>query len=484
MLHEGNKVIDEKRQGEALVREASNTIGKKLLLESYGCAMNFSDSEIVASILDESGYSTTKDAAEADVILLNTCAIRDNAEQRVRRRLGFFKSLKKKKPHLVVGVLGCMAERLRENLLEEEKLVDLVVGPDAYRELPGLIDQVYGGQKAVNVLLSREETYADIAPVRLGSNGVSGFISIMRGCDNMCTFCVVPFTRGRERSRDPKSIVGEATDLLAQGYKEVILLGQNVDSYKWNLTAKGEVKDESAPTVTFAQLMQLVAQVSPELRVRFSTSHPKDLTDDVIHAVKKYDNIANHIHLPVQSGNDEILKKMNRGYTREWYLERISAIRNIIPDCAITTDIISGFCGETEAQHEDTMSLMKEVGFNMAYMYTYSERPRTLAERKYEDDVPEEVKSQRLQAIIDQQLMFTGKRTKDMVGKVHRVIAEKLSKKSKEQMSGRNGENCIVVFPKEDFKPGDYVDVLVHDATRTTLIGEVVHLPKANMEEE
>lgn len=480
MLHEGNKVIDENRQGEAVMREASNTVGKKLLLESYGCAMNFSDSEIVASILDESGYSTTKDAAEADVILLNTCAIRDNAEQRVRRRLGFFKSLKKKKPHLVVGVLGCMAERLRENLLEEEKLVDLVVGPDAYRELPGLIDEVYGGQKAINVLLSREETYADVAPVRLDSNGVSGFISIMRGCDNMCSFCVVPFTRGRERSRDPKSIVKEAQDLLNQGYKEVILLGQNVDSYKWNLTAKGEVKDESLPTVTFAQLMELVAQVSPELRVRFSTSHPKDLTDDVIHTVKKYENIANHIHLPVQSGNDEILKKMNRGYTREWYLERIAAIRNIMPECAITTDIISGFCGETEEQHEETMSLMKEVGFNMAYMYTYSERPRTLAERKYEDDVPEEVKGRRLQEIIDQQLMFTGKCTKNMVGKVHRVIAEKLSKKSKEQMSGRNGENCIVVFPKMDFKPGDYVDVLVHDATRTTLIGEVVHLPKAN----
>ncbi len=477
MLNEGNKVIDEKRQGEAVMREGVSVIGKKLLLESYGCAMNFSDSEIVASILDDSGYSTTRDAEEADVILLNTCAIRDNAEQRVRRRLGFFKSLKKKKPHLVVGVLGCMAERLRENLLEEEKLVDLVVGPDAYRELPGLIDQVHGGQKAVNVLLSREETYADVAPVRLDSNGVSGFISIMRGCDNMCSFCVVPFTRGRERSRDPKSIVAEAQELLEQGYKEVILLGQNVDSYKWNLTAKGEIKDKELPTVTFAQLMEMVAQISPELRVRFSTSHPKDLTDDVIHMVKKYENIANHIHLPVQSGNSEILKKMNRGYTREWYLERIEAIRNVIPDCAITTDIISGFCGETEEQHRDTMSLMNEVGFNMAYMYTYSERPRTLAERKFEDDVPEEVKGRRLQEIIDQQLLFTGKKTKAMVGKVHRVIAEKLSKKSKEHMSGRNGENCIVVFPKENFKPGDYVDVMVTDATRTTLIGEAVHLP-------
>ncbi|HEY8404618.1 MAG TPA: tRNA (N6-isopentenyl adenosine(37)-C2)-methylthiotransferase MiaB, partial [Flavobacteriales bacterium] len=353
------KIIDESRQGEYLMLDAevpANKKSRKLLLESYGCQMNFSDSEIVASILAKEGFSTTRDPEEADLVLLNTCAIRDNAEQRIRGRLDYLRSIKKRKPEMTIGVLGCMAERLRDKLLEEEKLVDLVVGPDAYRDLPNLIDKVEDGQKAVNVLLSREETYAEITPVRLNSNGITAFISIMRGCDNMCSFCVVPFTRGRERSRDPESIVKEATELFNQGYREVTLLGQNVDSYKWNITSKGEIIDPSKPTVNFAQLIEKVALIHPDLRVRFSTSHPKDMTDEVLHVMAKYENICKYIHLPVQSGNSEVLKKMNRGYTREWYLDRIAAIRRIMPDCAISTDIIAGFCGETEEQHADTIS--------------------------------------------------------------------------------------------------------------------------------
>ncbi len=452
---------------------------KKLLLESYGCQMNFSDSEIVASILTQQGYVTTRDAEEADLVLLNTCAIRDNAEQRVRGRLQFFQTLKKKNPDLQVGVLGCMAERLREQLLEQEKLVDLVVGPDAYRDLPNLLDKIDGGQKAVNVLLSREETYAEITPVRLNSNGVTAFISIMRGCDNMCSFCVVPFTRGRERSRDPESIVGEAKELFEKGYREVTLLGQNVDSYKWNINNKGEILDAQLPTVNFAQLLEKVALVSPDLRVRFSTSHPKDMTDDVLHIMAQYENICKYIHLPVQSGNSEVLKKMNRGYTREWYLSRIDSIKNIMPDCAISTDVIAGFCGETEEQHQETISLMSQVGYDMAYMFKYSERPKTLAERKYEDDVPEEIKGRRLTEIIDNQMKQSAICTKKHIGKIQRVLVEGISKKSEEHLYGRNSQNVVCIFPKNEIQIGDYVDVEMKDCTSITLTGEVVaHYPR------
>ena len=353
------KIIDEQRQGEALVLTENPSNGKKMYIESYGCQMNFSDSEIVASILAKEGFESTKDYKSSDLILLNTCSIREKAEQTVRTRLRSFNSLKKNNPNLLIGVLGCMAERMKESLLEQEKLVDLVVGPDAYRDLPSLIKKVEGGQKSVNVLLSREETYADISPVRLGNNGVSAFISIMRGCDNMCSFCVVPFTRGRERSRNPLSIVAEAKDLLNKGYKEVTLLGQNVDSYRWNISKKGEIIDSNTPTTNFAQLLELVAKVSPELRVRFSTSHPKDMTDDVVISMSKYENICNYIHLPVQSGNSNVLKRMNRGYSREWYMNRINSIRQIIPDCGISTDIITGFCNETDQEHQDTLSLLE-----------------------------------------------------------------------------------------------------------------------------
>lgn len=478
------KTLDENRQGELLMVE-ENALplapknGKKLLLESYGCQMNFSDSEIVASILTQQGYTTTRDAEEADLVLMNTCAIRDNAEQRVRGRLQFFSGLKKKRPHLQVGILGCMAERLRENLLEEEKLVDLVVGPDAYRDLPNLLDNLDSGQKGVNVLLSREETYAEITPVRLNTNGVTAFISIMRGCDNMCSFCVVPFTRGRERSRDAESIVNEARDLFQQGYREVTLLGQNVDSYKWNINNKGEIADATQPTVNFAQLMEKVALIHPDLRVRFSTSHPKDMTDEVLQVMAKYDNICNYIHLPVQSGNSEVLKKMNRGYSREWYLERIAAIRQYMPDCAISTDVIAGFCGETEEQHQDTLSLMKEVGYDMAYMFKYSERPKTLAERKYEDDITEEVKGRRLKEIIDQQMTHSASCTQKHLGKIQRVLVEGTSKKSTEHLYGRNSQNVVVVFPKGNIVPGDYVDVQMEACTSITLNGSVVqHYPR------
>ena len=472
----GIKEIDENRQGEAMMLESGEQSGKgrKLYLESYGCQMNFSDSEIVASILVKEGYSTTRNVEEADVILLNTCAIRDNAEQRVRNRLNDFKKSKKKKPELVVGMLGCMAERLKANLLEEEKLVDVVVGPDAYRDLPNLISKVEQGQKAVNVLLSREETYADISPVRLDSNGISAFISIMRGCDNMCSFCVVPFTRGRERSRDAESIVHEAKYLFEQGYREVTLLGQNVDSYKWNRNGKGEILDENKPTVNFAQLLEKVALVHPDLRIRFSTSHPKDMTDDVLEVMAKYENICKYIHLPVQSGNSEVLERMNRGYSREWYLERMKAIRKYMPDCAISTDVIAGFCGETEEQHQETMSLMEAVKFDFAYMFKYSERPKTLAERKYKDDVPEEVKGRRLSEIIALQQIHSHESNKRAVGKVYKVLAENISKRSAEHLSGRNSQNAVVIFPKGNYKPGDYVNVLIESCTPATLMGKAV----------
>ena len=480
------KTIDETRQGEYLMLDAevnSNKKQRKLLLESYGCQMNFSDSEIVASILAKEGFSTTRDPEEADVVLLNTCAIRDNAEQRIRGRLDYLSSVKKRRPDMQIGVLGCMAERLREKLLDEEKLVDMVVGPDAYRDLPNLIDKVDEGQKAVNVLLSREETYAEITPVRLNSNGITAFISIMRGCDNMCSFCVVPFTRGRERSRDPQTIVNEARDLFNQGYREVTLLGQNVDSYKWNINNKGEILDSTKPTVNFAQLLEMVALVNADLRIRYSTSHPKDMTDEVLHVMAKYDNICKYIHLPVQSGNSDVLKRMNRGYTREWYLERIDAIRRIMPDCAISTDIITGFCGESDEEHEDTLSLMEMVRYEMAFMFKYSERPKTLAERKFEDDIPDEVKGRRLQEVIALQMQGAAQRTKQHVGKVQRILIEGTSKKSEEHLQGRNSQNIVVVFPKTmDCAPGDYADVLANDCTSVTLIGELINVYHRNNE--
>ncbi len=472
---EKNKVIDESRQGEALtLGENTNNSGKKLYIESYGCAMNFADSEVVASILAKDGFQTTTNSEDADVILLNTCSIRENAEIRVRKRLHDFKKQKKSQPELVVGILGCMAERLKQNLLDEEKLVDIVAGPDSYRDLPNLIEEVGTGQKAVNVLLSREETYADISPVRLDKGGVSAFVSITRGCDNMCSFCVVPFTRGRERSRDPQTIIEECKNLFEAGYREVTLLGQNVDSYRFNMTSKGEIKEENLPTTNFAQLMAMVAEVNPLLRVRFSTSHPKDLTDDFLEVMAKYKNICPYIHLPVQSGSTEVLHKMNRGYTREWYLERIAAIKKFIPDATISTDIIAGFCGETEEQHNETKSLMEEVKFDFAYMYTYSERPKTLAERKYEDDVPEATKSRRLTEIIDIQRHNSLLSNQKQLGQIQEVLVEGISKKSELEMAGRNPYNSKVVFPKGNAKPGDYVMVKILSCTSATLIGEIV----------
>ncbi len=476
-MHE-NKEIDESKQGEALMIESPAAKGgKKLFLESYGCAMNFSDSEIVASILKDQGFSTTQDFFEADVIFVNTCAIREGAEQRVRKRLTEYRKAKKTNPDLIIGVLGCMAERLKSQFLEEEKLVDIVVGPDAYRSLPQLIETAETGQKAVNVLLSKEETYADIAPVRLGSNGVTAFISITRGCDNMCAFCVVPFTRGRERSRDPETIVNEAKDLFEKGYREVTLLGQNVDSYLWTgggLKKENPTAQELSEATTFAQLMEKVALIHPDLRVRFSTSHPKDMSDEVLHIIAKHDNICSYVHLPVQSGNSRILEMMNRGYTREWYLNRIAAIRTIIPDAAISMDIITGFCSETEEEHRDTLSLMEEVKYHFGYMFAYSERPKTLAERTYKDDVPEEIKKRRLQEIVDLQVKHSAERTKEGVGKVLRVLVEGVSKKSSEELYGRNSQNTVVVFPKKNYKKGDYVNVLVDNCTGGTLIGKAV----------
>ena len=470
------KEILECRQGEVLdrVQIADAGTSKKLYIESYGCQMNFSDSEVVASIMSENGFSTTRDVDEADVVLINTCSIRDNAEKRVRNRLTEFKKKKADNPEMVVGILGCMAERLKKSLLEQEKLVDLVAGPDAYRDLPNLIDEVGTGQKAVNVLLSRDETYADISPVRLDKGGISAFVTIMRGCDNMCSFCVVPFTRGRERSRDPETIVQECQDLFSKGYREVTLLGQNVDSFRWNITNKGEIKNKDLPTVNFAQLLIMVAKVSPDLRVRFSTSHPKDMTDEVLYAMASFENICNYIHLPVQSGHTEVLKRMNRGYSREWYLDRIEAIHRIIPDCAVSTDIISGFCAETDKEHNDTLSLMDIVAFDFAYMFKYSERPKTLAERKFEDDVPESVKSKRLTEIIEKQLGYSLASNKERIGKTEKVLVEGISKRSEEHMSGRTGRNSMVVFPKGNFKKGDYINVKILDCTSATLLGSAV----------
>jgi tRNA-2-methylthio-N6-dimethylallyladenosine synthase len=476
------KVIDESRQGHALVKERPAGVqsnGKKYYIESYGCQMNFADSEVVASILGESGYDATLDYHEADLIFVNTCAIRDNAEQRVRNRLKNFEVIKKRNKGALIGVLGCMAERLKDKFLEEEKLVDIVVGPDAYRTLPALISEAETGQKAVNVLLSREETYADISPVRLVSNGVTAFVSIMRGCDNMCSFCVVPHTRGRERSRDPKSILAEIQDLYNKGFKEVTLLGQNVDSYRWSEDEKIrgkkliDLKDTDI-VFNFANLLESVAQVAPDLRVRFSTSHPKDMQNDVLEVMSKYENICNYIHLPVQSGNSEVLDRMNRTYDREWYLERIAAIRRYMPDCGISTDIITGFCGETEEQHQDTLSLMEEVKFDMSYMFFYSERPGTLAAKKFKDDIPEEVKKRRLQEVINLQNRLSLESNQKDIGKICKVLIEKTSKRSEDDLCGRNDQNKMVIFPRGNHKVGEYVNVKITSCSSAVLLGEVV----------
>ena len=462
---------DEARQGEAFApyAEDPNQYDRHFFIESYGCQMNFADSEIVASILQEQGFGATRQLEKADLILLNTCSIREKAEQTVRKRLTEFKKLKKVRKGLLVGVLGCMAERLKSKFLEEEKLVDLVVGPDAYRTLPQLIEEAAGGQKAVNVLLSREETYADIAPVRLDSNGVSAFVSIMRGCNNMCAFCVVPFTRGRERSRDHRSILAECQDLFENGYREVTLLGQNVDSYHFSPEA------DEAP-VNFAQLLEQVARISPLLRVRFSTSHPKDITDEVLTTMAKYTNICRYIHLPVQSGSTRILQLMNRTYTREWYKAKVDRIREILPDCGISSDIIAGFCTETEEDHRDTLDIMRYSGYDYGYMFFYSERPGTLAHRRYVDDIPLDIKKQRLQEIVALQYELSLSSNQQDVGKEFEVLIEGDSKRDVQDWMGRTSQNKVVVFPKskEGLKPGDYVRIKIDQCTKATLMGRLV----------
>ena len=466
-----NKVHDEKRQGEPFAPFRNDPIvyHKKFYIESYGCQMNFSDSEIVASILNQEGFGATRNVEDADLILLNTCSIREKAEQTVRKRLTEFRKLKRRRPGTLVGMLGCMAERLKSKLLEEEKLVDLVVGPDAYRTLPKLVEEAEGGQKGVNVLLSRDETYADISPVRLDSNGVTAFVSIMRGCNNMCAFCVVPFTRGRERSRDAESILNESRDLFEQGYREVTLLGQNVDSYYW-------VDEQKDSIVTFANLLEKVAQISPLLRVRFSTSHPKDITDEVLHTMARYENICRYIHLPVQSGSTRVLQLMNRTYTREWYLAKVDRIRQIMPDCGISSDVIAGFCSETDEDHQDTLSLMEYCRYDMSYMFFYSERPGTLAARRYQDDIPEELKRSRLAEIVALQNKLSHESNRNDIGKSFTILIEGNSKRSEKDWMGRNTQNKVVVFPKESFnyKKGDYVNVQVEDCTGATLIGKII----------
>ncbi|HEV8080048.1 MAG TPA: MiaB/RimO family radical SAM methylthiotransferase [Chitinophagaceae bacterium] len=493
-----NKIHDEKRQGEAFtpvyVAEPSQ---KKFYIESYGCAMNFADSEVVASILFDKGYGVTQNLEQADLIFLNTCSIREKAELTVRKRLTEFRKLKKENPGLLVGVLGCMAERLKSKFIEEEKLVDMVVGPDAYRTLPGLIEEAESGQKGVNVLLSRDETYGDIAPIRLNSNGVTAFVSIMRGCNNMCSFCVVPFTRGRERSRDAESIIKECKDLFENGFREITLLGQNVDSYNWSATRTipdmedlaytqiaGLEGDKVSPSggdleaaaVTFADLLEKVALVSPLLRVRFSTSHPKDITDEVLFVMKKYDNICKYIHLPVQSGSTRILQMMNRTYSREWYISKINRIREILPGCGLSTDMITGFCTETEEDHQETLSLMKYCGYELAYMYYYSERPGTLAERRYKDDVPEEIKKRRLQEVIALHRIQSLAGMQKEVGKTAKVLIEGNSKKSDMHWAGRSDNNKVVVFPKtnNNLSKGSYANVLITGCTAGTLIGNLL----------
>jgi tRNA-2-methylthio-N6-dimethylallyladenosine synthase len=463
-------------------QEENTGKSKKIYIESYGCQMNFSDSEIVASIMKENGYDTTSDFEQADVVFLNTCSIREKAEQTVRNRLNHFNAVKKSKPEMTIGVLGCMAERLKDKLLEEEKIVDVVVGPDAYRDLPNLVNAAEDGRKGVNTFLSREETYADIAPVRLNSNGITAFISIMRGCDNMCSFCVVPFTRGRERSRDPHSIVAEAQDLFEKGYREVTLLGQNVDSYKWspeenNKARLNKKEGEVTQVINFANLLEMVAQIDPLLRVRFSTSHPKDITDEVLYTMKKYDNICKYIHLPVQSGNSRVLEMMNRTYTREWYLDRVRAIREILgEECGISSDMIAGFCTETEAEHQDTLTLMDLVKYDFSYMFFYSERPGTLAAKKYEDDIPLDIKKRRLSEIIAKQNELSLERNKLDVGKEQWILIEGTSKKSSEELKGRNSANKVVIVPSAGLKLGDYVKVKITDCTTATLFGDVLEV--------
>lgn len=476
------KKIDETRQGEAAAAERPNNIlpnGKKYYIESYGCQMNFADSEVVASILASAGFDATLDFNEADIVFINTCSIRDNAEQRVRNRLNQLHVIKKRNKGALIGVLGCMAERLKEQFLEEEKLVDIVVGPDAYRSIPALIEEAETGQKAVNVLLSRDETYAEINPVRLNSNGITAFISIMRGCDNMCSFCVVPHTRGRERSRATDTIINEARELYNKGYKEVTLLGQNVDSYRFTSDTKLVGKKLVAAkyddnVINFAKLLEKVANIAPDLRVRFSTSHPKDMTDDVLEVMAKYDNVCKYIHLPVQSGNSRVLDLMNRTYDRAWYIDRIAAIRRIVPEAAISTDVITGFCTETEDEHQETLSLMDMVKYEMAYMFYYSERPGTLAAKKYTDDIPETVKKRRLTEVIDKQMKHSLERNQADVGKIFEVLVEGISAKSDANYFGRNSQNKVIVFPKEDAVFGTYRKVKVTSCTATTLIGQLI----------
>lgn len=475
-----DKMIEESKQGENLTIEKKTNNTKKLYIESYGCAMNFSDSEIVASILSENGYNTTSVLEEADLVLVNTCSIRDKAEQTIRKRLQKYNAVKRDvNPKMKVGVLGCMAERLKDKFLEEEKIVDLVVGPDAYKDLPNLLDEVEDGRDAINVILSKEETYGDISPVRLMTNGVSALVSITRGCDNMCTFCVVPFTRGRERSREPQSIMKEIQDLSDAGYKEITLLGQNVDSYLWY--GGGLKKDfdkatemQKATAVDFDQLLEMVAVSFPKMRIRFSTNNPQDMHLSVLQVVAKHQNICNHIHLPVQSGSDRVLKEMNRLHTRSEYMQLIDNIRNTIPDCSITQDMIAGFPTETDEDHQDTLSLMEYVQYDFGYMYAYSERPGTLAGRKMKDDVSEETKLKRLQEIVDLQRQHSAFRTKQFVGKTVEVLIEKESKKSNSDWSGRNSQSITVVFPKENYKIGDFVKVKITNCTSGTLIGEAV----------
>ena len=478
------KVHDEARQGEAFApfENDPNLYKRRFYIESYGCQMNFSDSEIVASILSAEGFGATRNFEEADLILLNTCSIREKAEQTVRKRLTEFKKLKKGRPATLIGVLGCMAERLKSKFLEEEKLVDIVVGPDAYRTLPQLIEEADGGQKGVNVLLSRDETYADISPVRLNSNGITAFVSIMRGCNNMCSFCVVPFTRGRERSRDAQSILKECRELFESGYKEVTLLGQNVDSYYFipGQENSGEYSLANGPAqpgaVNFARLLEMVAQISPDLRVRFSTSHPKDITEEVLQTMAQYENICKYIHLPLQSGSTRVLQLMNRSYTREWYKNKVERIREVLPGCGISSDIIAGFCTETEQDHQDTMDMMEFARYDMSYMFFYSERPGTLAQRRYADDVPLEVKKRRLQEIVEVQNRLSLESNQKDLGKTFKVLIESVSKKSDAHWMGRSGENKVIVFPKgtAEHQPGDYVHVKVNECTQATLLGELV----------
>lgn len=439
---------------------------KKVFIETYGCQMNQSDSEIVGAIVEKNGYELTNELEDADIIFVNTCSIRENAEQRVKNRLSQFENLKKKKPNLKVGVLGCMAERLKDELFKENKSVDIIVGPDAYRDIPTLLDEVETGQKAASVLLSKEETYSEIIPVRLGSNGVSAFISIMRGCENFCSYCVVPFTRGKERSRDYRTILNEAKDLFEKGYREITLLGQNVNSYRW---------EEEGKTTNFAQLMEMIAKISPLLRVRFSTSHPKDISEELIKTIASYDNICNYIHLPVQSGSTRMLEKMNRKYTREDYMNKIEMIKKYIPDCSISTDIITGFCSETLEDHNDTLSMMQWVGYDYAFMFNYSERPNTIAAKKFEDDIPLEEKTRRLEEIINMQRELSLKSNLKDIGKEFEVLIEGKSKRSEDKLFGRTSQNKVVIFNKEDFKIGDYIKVKIKECTSATLIGEKVN---------